>query len=144
MLALSPRPDEGVPDAGSASPAPSHDLAVLSWPKDAAEAERLRREGVPRLLLVPREERPPHDVDHLAEWVRVPAEEREVAARVVALLRRAGSFAVRPHMDDHGRISYGGRWAPMNEKYVGARLPISPRATNSRTRSTGNTTLMSR
>jgi DNA-binding response OmpR family regulator len=87
---------------------------VLAWPEDAAEAERLRREGVPRLLLVPHAEPPPQDVDHLAEWVRVPAEEREVAARVVALLRRAEAFSVRPHVDEHGRISFRERWSALS------------------------------
>jgi len=38
----------------------------------------------------------------------------------------------------------GGRCAPINEKYVLLRLPISPHATNWRARSTGNRTLISR
>jgi DNA-binding response OmpR family regulator len=92
----------------------TRDLAVLAWPEDAAEAERLRKEGVPRLLLVPHEQEAPQDVDHLAEWVRVPAEEREVAARVVALLRRAEAFSVRPHVDEHGRIAFRDRWSALS------------------------------
>ena len=87
---------------------------MLGWPGEAGEAERLRRCGVPRLLLVPPGAAPPQDVDHLTEWVRVPASEHEVAARVVALVRRAGTFAVRPNVDEHGRISYRGRWSALS------------------------------
>jgi DNA-binding response OmpR family regulator len=93
---------------------PVRDLAVLTWPEEAAQAERLRREGVPRLLLVARDADPPQDVDHLTEWVRVPAEEQEVAARVVALMRRAETFSLRPRVDDHGRITHRDRWAALS------------------------------
>ncbi|HVM66751.1 MAG TPA: helix-turn-helix domain-containing protein [Acidimicrobiales bacterium] len=69
---------------------------------------------LPRLLLVPAGAAPPQDVDHLTEWVRHPASEHEVAARVVALVRRAGAFLVRPHVDEHGRISYRDRWSALS------------------------------
>jgi hypothetical protein len=94
--------------------APVPDVAVLVWPHEAHEVDRLRTRGVPRLLLVPSGSAPPHDVDHLTEWVRVPASAHEVAARVVALVRRAGSLTGRPHVDEHGRITYGDRWAALS------------------------------
>jgi hypothetical protein len=99
------------------------DVAVLMWPAEAPEAETLRQQAVPRLLLVPAGAAPPQDVDHLTEWVRHPASEHEVAARVVALVRRAGTFLVRPHVDEHGRISYRDRWSalsPIESKIAGA------------------------
>jgi hypothetical protein len=93
---------------------PARDLAVLAWPDESAEEERLRREGVPRLLLVAAGAPPPQDVDHLAEWVRVPAPEHEVAARVVALMRRAETFSLRPRVDEYGRITHRDRWAALS------------------------------
>jgi len=113
-MAVPPHCDDAGPPPRTPEVAPAHDLAVLEWPEDAAEAERLGREGVPRLLLVPHEEPPPQDVDSLTEWVRVPAEEREVAARVVALMRRARSSSILPCVDDHARISYRDRWTALS------------------------------
>ena len=36
-------------------------VVLVHWPDDAAEVERLREQGVPRLLMVPPGEEPPVD-----------------------------------------------------------------------------------
>ena len=96
----------------------SDDVVVLAWPEQAAEAERLRGMGVPRLLLVSADGDPPRGIDHLADWVRVPATEQEVAARVVALMRRAADPSLaegeKPTVDQHGRIVYRECWSALS------------------------------
>lgn len=93
------------------------ELVVLAWPEDASEVERLRKLKVPRLLLVSSDGEPPPDPDHLLDWVRVPANEREVAARVVGLMRRAEAAASEvavPRVDVNNRFHYGNQWVPLS------------------------------
>jgi DNA-binding response OmpR family regulator len=94
------------------------DVAVLAWPQQAAEFERLRPLRVPRLLLVPAGVDPPGDTDYLVDWVRVPASAQDIAARVVALMRRAEGastdVAETPSVDRHGRCVYRERWTALS------------------------------
>src|SRR5665213_3676361 len=91
---------------------------ALAWPEQADEDERFRRLRIPRLLLVAADVDPPRDIDYLLDWVRIPASEHEVAARVVALIRRAEDDEVaeveRPVVDRHGRFVYRDRWAALS------------------------------
>jgi hypothetical protein len=89
-------------------------VAVLVWPDEAHEAEQLRRAGVPRLLLVPADTLPPPDIDPLADWVRTPAGERDVAARVVTLMNRAVQHHHLPTVDRHGRMVRGADWVALS------------------------------
>ena len=99
------------------------DVVVLAWPEQADEARRLGALRTPRLLLVPPGVEPPRDPDDLLEWVCIPASEHEVAARVVALIRRAehdagsgrrAAVVDRPVVDRHGRCVYRHRWAALS------------------------------
>src|SRR4051794_30600396 len=67
------------------------EVALLRWPADADRRTLLAETMRPRLLLVAEGERPPAGVDELEDWVRLPADEREVAARLQALSTRAAS-----------------------------------------------------
>jgi DNA-binding winged helix-turn-helix (wHTH) protein len=61
--------------------------ALVHWPNEHQRRDRLARDGVPRLLLL----EPGTAVPNLAEdedWVRLPATERDVAARLQHLRRR--------------------------------------------------------
>ncbi len=65
-------------------------VAILQWPRDAGRRADLAGLGVPRLLVVA----PGVPVPELADdedWVRLPAAERDVAARITALRHRAGA-----------------------------------------------------
>ena len=94
---------------------PNTELAVLSWPIDAGEVSRLGRLGIPRLVLVPPDIDPPPDTDPLLDWVRTPADEREVASRAVALVRRAASDrGESPRVDAHDRLLHGGVWVGLS------------------------------
>jgi len=120
-----PAGDRPAPTRAAPPPAPAgtdraaaHDVVVLAWPEQAAEVDRLRDLRVPRLLLVAADAEPPRGMDRLADWVRVPASETDVAARVVALMRRVGELAdpagQRPSVDGHGRIVFRDRWAALS------------------------------
>jgi hypothetical protein len=64
------------------------DIAILAWPHDADRAEQLAREQVPRLFLLDTHTDPPELWDRLTDWVRLPADERDIEARLITLRRR--------------------------------------------------------
>ena len=57
------------------------EVALLHWPRDAAARAHLAAAMLPRLLLVPAGEEPPQPGDEMEDWIRLPADERDVAAR---------------------------------------------------------------
>ena len=65
------------------------EVALLHWPRDRDRRERLALTQRPRLLLVAGQDTPPVATDELEDWVRLPADERDVAARLQALSDRA-------------------------------------------------------
>lgn len=65
-------------------------VVLLSWPREAARAEQLADAARPRLLLVEPGAAPPPANGELQDWVRLPADEHEVALRVRRLARLAG------------------------------------------------------
>jgi two-component system, OmpR family, response regulator len=99
------------------------DVVVLCWPGDAADVVRLQDHGVPCLLLVDAEADPPEVDDLLVDWVRLPADERDLTARVGRLRRRAGGPAAVPTLDAYGRLTYADRWVeltPIEERLAEA------------------------
>ena len=87
------------------------DVVVLHWPEQADRAAELARSGTPRLLLVAHDADPPNAIDPTEEWIRLPADERDVAARTLRLTTRLGSLAPdKPDVDHSGRIMYRGEW----------------------------------
>ena len=87
----------------------SHDVAVLRWPEEADEAERLDRQGVPRLLLVTPGATLPTSGSCLEDWLVLPATDAEVEARLVNLSRRAEHHPRPPTIDGFGQLTYRGR-----------------------------------
>ena len=67
----------------------SVEVALLHWPRDREDRERLARALLPRLLLVSEGQPPPGTGDPMEDWIRLPADERDVAARLHALSERA-------------------------------------------------------
>lgn len=87
----------------------SRDVVVLRWPEQADDVERLERLGVPRLLLVEPGVAPPEEDSCLQDWLRLPAEDADVGARLRALAHRSTSHPVLPSVDAFGQLSYRGR-----------------------------------
>src|SRR5439155_18194247 len=87
----------------------SRDVAVLHWPAEAAEAERLDRVGVPRLLLVDPAAKPPTSGSCLEEWLMLPASDVELQTRLANLAKRAASHPRPPAIDDFGQLTHRSR-----------------------------------
>jgi two-component system, OmpR family, response regulator len=85
-------------------------VAILHWPEDAAVVAYLRTRGGPRLLLVAAEAEAPIGSGPDEDWIRLPAREDDVRARVEALQARA---SVGPRVSD-GRLHIDGRWVPLS------------------------------
>ena len=95
-------------------PHPLADVTVLRWPREARRDASLARNGSLRLLLVEPEAEPPILDDGRADWIRLPADERDVAARLLGLVRRNTEQADGPHVDDADRLLYRGSWVGLS------------------------------
>jgi len=105
-----------------AEPEVTLDIVVLRWPAESANRERLAAEGRPRLLLVAPDADPPDGRDCLEDWVRLPADDRDVAARLRALEVRSARHQQHPETDERGRLTFNGDWvalSPIEERIVG-------------------------
>ncbi len=99
------------------------EIVVLRWPAEQKSRDRLAAEGRPRLLLVAPESDPPDGRDCLEDWIRLPADDRDVAARLHALEVRAARHQQLPETDARGRLSFNGHWvalSPIEERIVSA------------------------
>lgn len=87
---------------------------MVRWPTEVNRRERLSLAGGPRLLLVEDGEPPPPVADCLEDWIRVPATEDEVRARVEALVVRVAAHEhAMPGLDENGVLRYHGRWVSL-------------------------------
>jgi hypothetical protein len=96
---------------GSADPV---DVVLVRWPEEGARLERLRASGVPRLLLVGGELGAPASVDPLEDWIRLPAAEDDLRARVATLTARAGTTPSAPSVDGDGLLRHRGQWVTLS------------------------------
>ena len=76
------------------------EVALLHWPRDGDERERLAEAMLPRLLLVPDDVEPPASGDLMEDWIRLPADERDVATRLDNLAARASASLERTVLVD--------------------------------------------
>lgn len=86
----------------------SRDVVVLSWPAQTPERDRLERRGIPRLWLVESGVDPPIGDSCLEDWLRLPAADADVRARLVSLSQRAAHHPSRPTLDAFGQIAHNG------------------------------------
>jgi DNA-binding response OmpR family regulator len=101
------------------------DVTMLRWPEEESRRTRISEAGEPRLLLVPDGEEPPQVADCLEDWIRVPAAENEVRARVDALAVRSQAHHTAgdhngdepvpagPVLDDFGVLRLNGSWVAL-------------------------------
>jgi DNA-binding response OmpR family regulator len=90
------------------------DVTLVRWPAELHRRERLADDGLPRLLLVERGELPPDVVDAVEDWIRVPADEADIRARVATLQARYESMKdVAPVLDGDGVIRVGAAWVSL-------------------------------
>jgi hypothetical protein len=90
------------------------DVELVRWPLEQERREDLRSQGRPRLLLVDPDQPPPVVTDPLEDWVRLPARDDDIDARVRAVLHRAGrEVASRPSLDPDGVLRNGEAWVSL-------------------------------
>ena len=90
------------------------DVAMVRWPGEEDRLDRLRSERRPRLLLVESGAAPPLPSDDLEDWIRVPAQEVDMMARLAGLERRfRENGAVRPEVDEDGVLRMGRNWVSL-------------------------------
>jgi DNA-binding response OmpR family regulator len=101
------------------------DVTMLRWPEEESRRTRISKAGEPRLLLIPDGQDPPQVGDCLEDWIRVPAAEDEVRARVDALAVRSqahhgtngqngdAAALVGPVLDDFGVLRVNGAWVAL-------------------------------
>jgi DNA-binding winged helix-turn-helix (wHTH) protein len=87
------------------------DVRILRWPDQADEADRLASLGVPRLLLVAPGVAPPTETSCLVDWLRLPANDEDLRARLIALSERAAQHPSRPVVNEYGQLSHRGTTA---------------------------------
>jgi hypothetical protein len=102
------------------------EVALVRWPAEAERRASLNEAGAPCLLLV--ESGPAPVVSGPVEdWIRVPASDADIAARIESMRRRleptVEDSPLSPVVDDHGILRWGERWvslSPLEARLVGA------------------------
>lgn len=90
------------------------DVARVRWPSDRSALERLRAVDRPRLVLVEPGAPPPVPTTCREDWVRMPADEVDVAARLAGLRSRAAAHGdAGPVLDEDGIVRRGADWVAL-------------------------------
>jgi hypothetical protein len=90
-------------------------VELLHWPAQAESRPALARNGVPCLLLVAAGAGLPGPIAPTEDWVRLPADERDVAARAQALCLRLARSAAEPPRVADGVVTHGERRAELTD-----------------------------
>lgn len=91
-------------------------VTLVRWPDEAATREALRQAGQPRVLLLLAGSPPPTPVDDLEDWIRVPAADADLRARIEWLSRRLAPVPIKagpPVIDEHGLIRNEDGWVSL-------------------------------
>jgi len=107
-------PGRAAPRSSGPELGPIADVVVLRWPGEAGRDAELAHRGALRLLLVEPEADAPVMHDSRADWVRLPCDERDIAARVLGLARRHTIHVEVPRVDGAGRLLYDGQWVALS------------------------------
>lgn len=87
---------------------------LVRWPSEAEQRDRLAERHIPRLLLVDDGVPPPNLLDCLEDWIRLPAPESDVRARIEGLRGRSRAHVrTVPEIDGHGVLRFGASWVSL-------------------------------
>jgi DNA-binding response OmpR family regulator len=89
-------------------------VRLVRWPEEGELLARLRAEGTPRLLLVRPPAPAPEVIECEEDWVRLPADDGDVRARVLALAARSSRHRPGPQVGGDGRLRYGAHWIALS------------------------------
>lgn len=102
------------------------DVELLHWPGDPAWRDDFAKRGVPCLLLL--EDGPPPDtLGPLEDWIRVPAGELDLLARMRRLSGLARETAEPPVVDDEGILHVGDLWTALSPAEASLARELSAR-----------------
>jgi two-component system OmpR family response regulator len=87
---------------------------LVRWPSEEEQRALLAERHIPRLLLVDDGIPPPDALDCLEDWIRLPAPESDVRARIDGLLSRSRAhLRAVPEIDAHGVLRFGSGWVSL-------------------------------
>jgi len=89
---------------GGASALDRLGVELVHWPRDEVLRRRLARAGIARLLLVEHEAEAPSSIGVDEDWVRLPADERELWTRAERLSRLSAALEREPPILREGRV----------------------------------------
>jgi len=92
------------------------DVVLVRWPVEAERRTALAADSQARLLLVEGLTEAPIPDDLLEDWIRVPADESDVQARVEGLRQRAAALTAGdrvPELDPDGLLRLDGQWVSL-------------------------------
>lgn len=90
------------------------DVVFVRWPLEKERRAVLATARTPRLLLVEGGAPAPELQDCLEDWVRVPAAEEDVRARVAAMgMRAQAHLSTVPNLDGDGVLRYASGWVSL-------------------------------
>jgi two-component system OmpR family response regulator len=102
------------------------EVVLVRWPAEQDRRVDLEQAGRLRLLLVEDGVPAPIAADELEDWIRVPAGDADVRARIDGLRRRLEArTSPVPDLDDDGVLRAGARWVslpPVESRLMGALL----------------------
>lgn len=90
------------------------EVEMLRWPGDTARRHLCAERDVPCLLLLEEGTAPPVTSHPLEDWIRVPADELDLVARIRRLEALGNRTSERPTVDDRGILHVGGTWSALS------------------------------
>ncbi len=94
--------------------ATAREVELVHWPAGDDRRHELRQQRVARLLLVEAGAPPPVVLDPEEDWVRIPAPETDIQARLDGLTRRLSPpQPTPPTLDDDGLLHIGEQWVSL-------------------------------
>ena len=99
-------------------------VVVLRWPAEAVRRDELAASGIPRLLLVEHGSTPPQVQLGLEDWLRVPADERDMFLRIARLQRRYDADAAARLKLDDLVLRSNDRWVALSPIEAGLMVPL--------------------
>lgn len=103
------------------------DVELVRWPKHDDRRRELDAEELPRLLLVDADHEPPISTSPLEDWIRLPADDADLQARIDGLIAIASGVGETrtPRIDGDGVLRFRDKWValpPIEMRMVQAML----------------------
>jgi two-component system, OmpR family, response regulator len=105
-------------------------IMIVGVPAGAARLDELRQLCIPRLIVVGPDDDAVSTTEELEDWVRLPADDRDVRSRLRRLRELARHLSPPPVMDGAGRVILGDHWIALSEVEERLAFPLVGRFGN--------------